>query len=124
MIPLRLRRPRVGRNPTRLCAEAGDRTDCPVSLPVPAMAKLAAIAAPVPPLEPPGVRLRSYGFRVCPPRELTVVPPRASSIRFAFASISAPASRNFLTTKASRNEQRECDQHESLFHLCGCSGGL
>jgi hypothetical protein len=32
MMPSRLTSPRVGRRPTRLCAEAGDRIDCPVSL--------------------------------------------------------------------------------------------
>ena len=60
--PLRLTRPRVGRMPTRLLADAGERIDWPVSLPVPRRAKLAATAAPVPPLDPPGVRVRSYGF--------------------------------------------------------------
>jgi hypothetical protein len=33
--------------------------DWPVSLPVPGTAKLAATAAPVPPLDPPGMRLKS-----------------------------------------------------------------
>ena len=65
------------------------------------MPKLAAIDAPVPPLEPPGVRVRSYGFLVCPPTELTELPPRASSVMFALARISAPASRSLLTTNAS-----------------------
>ena len=51
--------PRVGRTPTSEHAEAGDLTDCPVSLPTPSTPKLAAMAAPVPPLEPPGVRRRS-----------------------------------------------------------------
>ena len=40
-------------------AEAGERMDWPVSLPVPARARLAATEAPVPPEEPPGVRVRS-----------------------------------------------------------------
>src|SRR5262244_4374293 len=70
MIPARLTRPRVGRTPTRLFAEDGDRIDWPVSDPVPITPKLAAMAAPVPPLDPPGVRVKSYGFRVCPPSEL------------------------------------------------------
>src|SRR6185503_2460934 len=100
-MPSRLTRPRVGRRPTRLCAEAGDRIDCPVSLPVARTAKLAAMAAPVPPLDPPGVRVRSYGFLVWPPSELTVVPPLASSVRFDLARISAPAWRRRVTTKAS-----------------------
>jgi hypothetical protein len=59
MTPARLTSPRVGRMPTRLFAEAGERIDWPVSLPVPTTAKFAAIAAPVPPLDPPGVRPRS-----------------------------------------------------------------
>src|SRR5215212_238679 len=101
MTPSRLTRPRVGRSPTRLCADAGDRIDWPVSLPVPRTAKLAAIAAPVPPLDPPGVRVRSYGFLVCPPSELTVVPPRASSVRLDLPRISAPACRSLATTNAS-----------------------
>ena len=54
MTPALLTRPRVGRIPTRLLAEAGERIDWPVSLPVPSTAKFAAIDAPVPPLEPPG----------------------------------------------------------------------
>nr|WP_276202824.1 hypothetical protein [Geminicoccus roseus] len=45
--------------PTKLWAEAGERIECPVSLPVPTMPKLAAIDAPVPPLKPPGVPVRS-----------------------------------------------------------------
>ena len=72
-----------------------------MSVPVPSTAKLAAMAAPVPPLDPPGVRVRSYGFRVWPPSELTVVPLHASSIRFALASTIAPASRNRRTMKPS-----------------------
>ena len=51
-------------------AAAGPRIDPPVSVPSPTAAKAAAIAAPVPPLDPAGVRRRSYGFRVIPLREL------------------------------------------------------
>src|ERR1700724_1796041 len=54
MIPSRLISPVVGRIPTRLLAEEGERIDPPVSEPVPAAAKLAATAAPVPPDDPPG----------------------------------------------------------------------
>ncbi len=87
--------------PTRLLAEAGERIDCPVSLPVPSTPMLAAIATPVPPLEPPGVRVRSYGFSTCPPRLLIDMPPRANSWRFAFARMSAPALRMRSTVNAS-----------------------
>ena len=58
-MPVRLTRPRVGRMPTRLLALDGERMEFTVSDPVPAVAKLAATAAPVPPEEPPGVRVRS-----------------------------------------------------------------
>ena len=59
MTPPRLTSPRVGRTPTRELADEGERIDWPVSLPVPASARLAATDAPVPPDEPPGVRVRS-----------------------------------------------------------------
>jgi hypothetical protein len=42
-----------------LHAEAGERTELTVSVPIPKAAKFAAMAAPVPPLEPPGVLVRS-----------------------------------------------------------------
>ncbi|MNT12281.1 hypothetical protein D3C72_1472040 [compost metagenome] len=57
--PARLTRPMVGRRPTRLLAEAGERMELTPSVPMPSRPKLAAMPAPVPPLEPPGVRVRS-----------------------------------------------------------------
>src|SRR6516225_7389666 len=101
MIPARLRSPLVGRIPTRLLADAGERIELTVSLPVPATARLAATAAPVPPLEPPGVRVRSYGLSVWPPSELTVVPDSANSCMFDLPRMIAPALRNLATVKAS-----------------------
>src|SRR5690349_7713143 len=71
--PLRLTSPWVGRRPARLANADGMRIDPHVSDPHPTAAKLAAIAAPVPPLDPPGHRRGSYGFFVCPPRELMLV---------------------------------------------------
>ena len=94
-IPVPLARPRVPRSPTRLLLEAGIRIDPHVSLPIPAAAKFAAIAAPVPPLDPPGARDRSYGLRVCPATELTLVSPYASSCMLVLPMITAPASRSF-----------------------------
>jgi hypothetical protein len=79
----------------------GDRTDEQVSDPVPTVARLAATAAADPPLDPEGRRPRSYAFRVAPPSELTVSTPNDSSCRFAFARITAPASRSRSTTNAS-----------------------
>ena len=73
--PLRLDRPCVPRRPTRFWFAAGMRIDPQVSLPMPAAAKLAPIAAPVPPLDPPGTRYRSYGLRVWPVSDEIVVMP-------------------------------------------------
>jgi hypothetical protein len=76
---------------------AGSRTDPPVSSPMPAGAMRAAIAAPLPPLEPPGMRAGSYGLRTkpkCGLLEVTAVrmkAPPTMSMQFAFASITAPA---------------------------------
>ena len=54
-----LESPLLGRSPIRLLNAEGMRIDPQVSEPNPAAAKLAATAAPVPPLEPPGTRLGS-----------------------------------------------------------------
>ena len=77
------------------------RIDPHVSLPIPTAAKFALIAAPVPPLEPPGLRSSAYGFFVWPNSEPSVVIPYANSCMFDFAMTIAPASRSFLTRKAS-----------------------
>jgi hypothetical protein len=73
------------------------RIDPQVSLPMPAAAKLAPTAAPVPPLDPPGTRYRSYGLRDCAVSDEIVVMPAASSCIVVFPRITAPASRSFLT---------------------------
>lgn len=61
--------PTVGRSPTRLQNDAGTRIDPPVSSPTPISPMFAAIAAPVPALEPPVSRMVLYGFKVMPLRE-------------------------------------------------------
>ena len=58
-IPVRLESPCVPRRPTRLLKDAGTRIEPQVSLPMPTAAKLAAMAAPVPLLEPPALRVRT-----------------------------------------------------------------
>src|SRR5512143_1644495 len=70
MIPLRLTRPTVGFSPTRPLTAAGQMMLPSVSVPTPTVARLAAIAAPVPALEPHGLRSSTYGLRVWPPRLL------------------------------------------------------
>src|SRR5215210_3019641 len=70
MMPLRLTRPRVGLMPTRPQEEEGQTIEPSVSVPTPTAAKLAAVAAPVPELEPQQLRFSAYGLRVNPPRPL------------------------------------------------------
>src|SRR5262245_53400140 len=97
MMPARLERPYDGRRPTQLLCELGIRIDPLVSVPSVAAAKFIVAATADPPLLPPGARVRSYGFRVCPPSELTVVSPSASSCRLTLPSSTAPASRSRFT---------------------------
>jgi hypothetical protein len=106
MMPLRLTSPTVGLMPTRPFTAAGQRMLPSVSVPMPTVARLAAIAAPVPELEPQGLRSSAYGLRVCPPRPLQPEVERverklAHSLRLVLPRITAPASRSFATRKAS-----------------------
>src|SRR5690242_21661867 len=99
-MPARLTRPSVGLMPTRAFIEAGQMIDPSVSLPIPAAEKLAAIAEPVPELDPHGLRSSAYGFLVCPPRPLQpllacVERKFAHSLRLVLPSITAPALRRF-----------------------------
>src|SRR5687768_7538116 len=106
MMPLWLTRPTVGFRPTRPFDDDGQTTEPSVSVPTPTAAKFAAIAAPVPVLEPHALRLSAYGLRVRPPRPLQplvecVERKFAHSLRFVLPRITAPASRSRLTTCAS-----------------------
>ena len=56
MMPLRLTRPTVGFKPTRPFTDDGQMMLPSVSVPTPIVARLAAIAVPVPALEPQGLR--------------------------------------------------------------------
>ena len=58
-MPSRLVSPMVVRNPTSAWWEEGPRMELPVSEPSPTAPKLAATAAPVPPLEPAVTRVGS-----------------------------------------------------------------
>ena len=64
-----------GRNPIMPHKAAGIRTDPPVSDPNPAMNIPAAIAAAVPPEEPPAILVLSQGFLTAPWQELLEVMP-------------------------------------------------
>src|SRR3546814_18816536 len=63
MMPSRLTSPTVGLIPTRPLPAEGQITLPSVSVPPPTLARLAAIALPVPALEPPGLRSSTYGLR-------------------------------------------------------------
>ena len=58
---------------------AGIRTDPPVSVPRPATKMPAAIAAAVPPEDPPAILVLSQGFLTAPLQELFEVIPNANS---------------------------------------------
>src|SRR5258706_11583774 len=105
-MPLRLRRPSVGLIPTRPLLFDGETMEPSVSVPTPAAARLAAIAAPVPELDPEGLRSSAYGFLVCPPRPLQplvewVERKFAHSLRLVLPRITAPAARSRAAMKAS-----------------------
>src|SRR5579864_3000523 len=99
MMPARLTRLWVATMPTRLPFEAGLRADGPVSSPTAQVTRLAATAAPEPPLERPALREVSYGLHVVPPNVLRS--PEAYSPMLALARMMAPAARSRATTPAS-----------------------
>src|ERR1041384_2007258 len=70
MTPDRLTSPSVGCNPTSELAPDGQTIEPSVSVPTPTAAKFAEIAAPVPELDPQGLRSSAYGLRHWPPRPL------------------------------------------------------
>src|SRR5256885_10823350 len=99
--------PRVGLIPTSEHAADGHTIDPSVSVPIPTAAKFAEIAAPVPELEPHGLRSSAYGFAHCPPRALQPLDDwfdrmLAHSERFVLPRITAPAARSRATSGASR----------------------
>src|SRR3954451_14958989 len=106
MMPARLMRPSVGLIPTNPDADDGQTTDPSVSVPTPTVARFAAIADPVPELDPQALRSSTYGFFVSPPRPLQplvecVERKFAHSLSLVFPRITAPASRRRETMNAS-----------------------
>src|SRR6185295_12678281 len=105
-MPARLIKPIVGLRPTSEFAFDGQTTEPSVSVPTPMAAKFAAMAAPVPELEPHGLRSSTYGFFVWPPRPLQPLDECderkfAHSLKFVLPRITAPAARRRPTMKAS-----------------------
>src|SRR5438552_16456954 len=86
-------RPGVVRRPPTLQNAAGLRSEPPVSLPSATGESPLASATAAPPLEPPHVLVRSYGFRVAPNRVLNVCEPAPNSGVLVLPSVMAPAAR-------------------------------
>src|SRR6266404_5271014 len=76
---------------------AGTRVDPPVSDPRPQVTMPAAMAAAVPPEEPPGIRVLSYGFFTGPANDdrLVLVMPNASSCMLVLPIMMTPAFKSF-----------------------------
>src|SRR5207244_12535748 len=92
----------VGRRPTTPQHEAGMRIDPPVSPPNATDAIPAATAAPLPPLEPPGVMPSRQGFWVAGKIMFVVPIDAASSGRLVLPRIAIPAALARATGTASR----------------------
>src|SRR5271155_2017706 len=106
IIPLRLISPTVGLMPTKPFDDDGHTIDPSVSVPTPSAPRFAEIPAPVPELDPQGLRSSAKGFLVSPPRPLQPLVAWlerifAHSLGLVFPRITAPASRNFCATKES-----------------------
>src|SRR5205807_4836962 len=82
-----------GRSPTTPQQLAGIRIEPPRSSAVATVASPAATAAPLPPLDPPGVKPCRQGFWVGPKTGLTVPTEATSSGVLVLPRIAAPASR-------------------------------
>ena len=105
-MPARLRRPSVGLIPTRPFVFDGETIEPSVSVPMAAAARLAAIAAPDPELDPDVLRSSAYGFLASPPRPLQplvecVERKLAHSLRLVLPRMIAPASRRRAAMNAS-----------------------
>ena len=94
-------RPGDGRRPTTLQKLAGLRSDPPMSVPSAIGTMPEARATAAPPLLPPQVRPRSYGFRVVPKTSLKVCEPAPNSGVLVLPIVIAPAVRSRSTIRAS-----------------------
>ena len=82
---------------------------------MPAAARFAAMAAPVPELDPDVLRSSTYGLRHRPPRPDQPLVDRvdrklAHSLRFVFPRMTAPASRSLATMNASAGATRAVER--------------
>src|SRR6516225_939834 len=94
-------RPGEGRIPTTLQKLGGLRSEPPISLPSASGTMPHASATAPPPVLPPQVLLRSYGFNVGPKTGLNVCEPRPHSGTFVLPMTMAPAFFSRSTTRQS-----------------------
>src|SRR2546426_7795876 len=107
-------RPKVGLRPTSPQKLAGMRIEPAPSEPSASGPNPAATAAAPPPVDPPGVRVRSQGLRDSPNSGLSVEPRQANSGRLVRPTKIAPAARRRATlglssggTKSARRRDPE-----------------
>ena len=105
-MPAREMRPTVVLRPMTPQNAAGMRIEPPVSVPVASATRPAATAAAEPPLDPPGTRFRSHGFRVEPRAGFWVVMPQPNSCERVEPTMTAPAARSRATTVLSCGARR------------------
>ena len=98
-------RPRDGFSVTRPQHAAGYRSDPPASPPLATDTMPDATADAEPPLDPPGVRVRSQGLRVAPNARGSVVAPLDSSGTFVLPTITNPAHSNRCVSSVVRVER-------------------
>ena len=96
-------RPHEGFMPTRPQQAAGSRIEQPVSVPRPMSQSPAAIAAALPPDEPPAVAPGSAGLPTVPYHGFWLVTPQANSCRFALPTSCAPAASSRAAAGAVRS---------------------
>ena len=99
-------RPRDGLMPKTPHHADGMRIEPPPSEPWATEPKPAATAAPAPPDEPPGVRVRSHGLRAVGYAGVSVVEREPNSGVFVFPTITNPARRMRATTSSSQSGTR------------------
>src|SRR5205807_5610403 len=95
-------RPGEGRSPTTLQKFGGLRSEPPISLPSASGTIPHAIATAPPPVLPPQVFVKSWGFRVGPKTGLNVCEPRPHSGTLVLPTMMAPALFSRSTTRQSK----------------------
>ncbi len=113
-------RPWVGFSPTSPQHDAGMRIEPPPSLAWAIGTSPAATAAADPPLEPPGVRVRSHGLCVGPQASGSVVGSEPSSGLFVRPAVTRPAALNRSTRVVSISDTGSAAASGAQPLLIGC----